>query len=64
MTNVSVANDIVDELENYTTDWDGTPMAGEAEPIDGLHCSTLYRAMDTIINLRIRIEELEEIKSI
>jgi len=44
--------DIVERLEAWCTDYDGTPMVDGTTPLDGLHCDELREAAATITQLR------------
>lgn len=44
--------DILERLESWVTDWNGTAMVRGEPPRDGLLCKDLYDAIDEIKTLR------------
>jgi len=47
--------DIVERLRSFCTDWDGSSMSNDTEPMPGLHCIELREAADEIERLRAAI---------
>lgn len=52
--------DIVERLENFCTDWDGSAMNDNTTPMDGLHCVDLRQAAAEITRLRAEAEALRK----
>jgi hypothetical protein len=54
-----MAEDIVNKLRGWCTDWNGSQMVRGEPPRDGLHCDDLLDAADEIERLRKENQELE-----
>lgn len=51
-----MTSDIVGELRQFCTDWDGSTIPRDAEPMDGIHCRLLMDAADEIECLRKELD--------
>lgn len=49
--------DIVERLRAACTDWDGSALPRNSEPMDGFHCAALIDAANEITRLRKELEQ-------
>lgn len=51
-------SDITERLRHFCTDWDGSAMDDQTEPMPGLHCIELREAAAEIARLRAEVEAM------